>query len=45
MTPTIHVVEQIGSDSYLRLAETNELIAIFANTLNLDLSGSDFTFV
>ena len=37
--------EQIGSDSYLRLAETNELIAIFANTLDLDFSGSDFSFV
>jgi lysophospholipase L1-like esterase len=40
-----YVHEQIGSDRYLRWAETNELIAIFANTLNLNLLGSDFTFV
>jgi lysophospholipase L1-like esterase len=40
-----YLQEQVGSDRYLRLTENNDLIAIFTNTSELNLSGGDFIFV
>jgi lysophospholipase L1-like esterase len=39
-----YVQQQVGGDRYLRLADSNELVAIFKNTSGFNLLDANFTF-